>query len=98
MQEEMFDRLGRDSLSLVRGRELTVVLFVLNANAELPKHQAPGPITVTVLAGHIEFLTQDETETLSLKTGDVGLCAAHLVHSVKAKKKSIVLLVIGGQA
>ncbi|MYA03710.1 MAG: hypothetical protein F4Y37_03740 [Caldilineaceae bacterium SB0664_bin_22] len=98
MQEEVFDRLGRDSLTLVRSEALTVVLFVLNAHAELPDHQAPGPIAVTVLSGEIEFRTQDGADTLLLGTGDVGLCAAHKVHSVTARDKSIVLLVIGGQA
>ncbi len=97
MQEEVFGRLGRDSLSLVRHQNLTVVLLVLDTDAVLPEHQAPGPITVTVLAGHIDFLTSEGAKTLSLKTGDTILCAAHLLHSVKAREKSIILLVIGGQ-
>lgn len=45
MQEEVFTRIGRDSLILPRGQNLTVVLLVLNPNAELSDHQSPGPIT-----------------------------------------------------
>lgn len=97
MTEDTFKEIGRDSLCLARGQDMTVVLMAFTSGGGLPDHHAPGPITVTVLSGHIEFSTSTDSETLSLKTGDVGVCAAHLVHSVKAKAESISLLVIGGQ-
>ena len=95
MKEDVIDHTGRNSLSLARGNDMTVVLLVLKDQAVLHEHKSPGPITVTVLTGHLEFST--ESETLSLRTGDTAVCAAHLPHSVKALEDSAFLLVIGGR-
>lgn len=97
MTEDGIDQVGRSSLSLVRGNDLTVVLIVLKAQAVLREHTAPGPITVTALSGHIEFSTATESKPLRLQTGDAAVCAAHLPHSVKALEDSAFLLVIGGR-
>ena len=95
LKEDVIDQAGRNSLSLVHGNDLTVVLIVLKAQAVLHEHTAPGPITVTALSGHLEFSTA--TESKPLRTGDAAVCAAHLPHSVKALEDSAFLLVIGGR-
>ena len=95
MAEDGIDQVGRSSLSLVRGNDLTVVLIVLKAQAVLHEHTAPGPITVTALSGHLQFSTA--TESKLLRTGDAAVCVAHLPHSVKALEDSAFLLVIGGR-
>lgn len=98
MEEEVVENTGRNSLSLVRGNDLTVVLLVLKDQAVLHEHTAPAPITVTTLFGHLEFSTVTEPEPLRLQAGEVAVCAAHLSHSVKALEDSAFLLVIGGRA
>ncbi len=98
MTEEAFENAGRNSLSLARGSDLTVVLLVLKDQAVLHEHIAPGPISVTVLSGHLEFSTAPESKPLRLRAGEAAVCAAHLPHSVKALADSAFLLVIGGRA
>ncbi len=98
MKEDVLEKTGRNSLSLARGDDLTVVLIVLRDQAVLHEHVAPGPITVTALSGHLEFSTATESEPLMLRTGEAAVCAAHLPHSVKALEDSAFLLVIGGRA
>ncbi|ETX07161.1 MAG: hypothetical protein ETSY2_12835 [Candidatus Entotheonella gemina] len=89
---------GRNALTLARGNDLTVVLMALKDQAMLHEHTAPGPITVTVLSGHVEFSTATESEPLRLRIGDAAVCAAHLPHWVKALEDSAFLLMIGGRA
>lgn len=98
MTEEVLEKTGRNSLSLARGDDLTVVLIVLKNQAMLHEHVAPGPITVTALSGHLEFSTATESDPLMLRTGETAVCAAHLPHSVKALEDCAFLLVIGGRA
>ena len=98
MCEETISHTGRNSLSLVRGNDMTVVLLVLKDQAALHEHKAPGPITVTTLSGHLEFSTDSGVNALNLKTGDSAVCAAHLPHSVRALEDSAFLLVIGGRS
>jgi quercetin dioxygenase-like cupin family protein len=97
MTEDAFEKTGRNSLSLARGNNLTVVLMVLKDQAILHEHTAPGPITVTALSGHLEFSTAPESVPLMMMTGDAAVCAAHLPHSVKALEDSVFLIVIGGR-
>ena len=95
MKEDVINHSGKNSLTLARGNDLTVVLLVLKDQAVLHEHNAPGPISVTVLSGHIKFSTKPES--FNLRTGDTTVCAAHLPHSVKAQEDSAFLLVIGGR-
>ena len=98
MTEDVIEHAGRNSLSLVQGKDLTAVLIVLKDQAILHEHTAPGPITVTALSGHLEFSTATESKPLRLRTGEAAVCAAHLPHSVNALEDSAFLLVIGGRA
>jgi quercetin dioxygenase-like cupin family protein len=56
MTEEAFQTSGRNVLTLVRDKNLTVVLTVLKAGAVLQKHHAPAPVTLLPLFGHIVLL------------------------------------------
>ena len=98
MTEDVLENTGRNSLSLVHGNDLTVVLIVLKDQAVLHEHIAPSPITVTALSGHLEFSATTESNPVRLRTGEAAVCAAHLPHSVKALEDSAFLLVIGGRA
>ncbi len=97
MSEESIEHSGRTSLSLARGKNMTVVLMVMKEKAVLHEHKAPGPITISTLKGHIEFTAQVQSEPLLLQAGDAAICAPHLPHQVKALEDSAFLLVIGGR-
>ena len=97
MAEEVIEHTGKNSLSLARGSNMTVLLLVLKDQAVLHEHKAPGPIIVTALKGHIEFTAEGQSEPLKLRAGEAAVCAPHLPHSVKALEDSVFLLVIGGR-
>jgi len=97
MSEEVIEHTGKNSLTLARGSNMTVVLLVLRDQAVLHEHKAPGPITVTSLKGHIEFSTEGQSVPFSLRAGEAAVCAPHLPHSVKALEDSVFLLMIGGR-
>jgi len=97
LSEEVIENTGRNSLTLARGSDMTVVLLVLRDRAVLHEHKAPGPITVTALKGHIEFTAEGQSKAFSLHAGEAAVCAPHLPHSVKALEDSVFLLVIGGR-
>ena len=84
MNEEVIGHTGRNSLTLARGKDMTVVLLVLKAQAVLHEHKAPGPITVTALSGHLEYATDSGENSLNLKSRDSVLCAANPPHRVKS--------------
>ncbi len=97
MTEDSFNKTGRNALTLTSGNDLTLVLMVLKNQSMLHEHTAPGPITLTVLSGHIEFSVATAAEPLGLRPGEAAVCAAHLAHRVKALEDSAFLLVIGGR-
>lgn len=98
MTEDAFQSTGRNSLTLVRGDDLTVVLVALKAQSALQDHTAPGPITVTALSGRLAFSTATQSEPMILQPGEAAVCAAQLTHRVDALEDSAMLLVIGGRA
>ncbi len=98
MAEDAFDTAGRNTLTLARGHNATVVLITLKEQAVLKEHTAPGPITVTALSGRLEFSTASQPGPFELQAGDAAICAPGLPHRVKALENSAFLVVIGGRA
>jgi len=100
MTEEAFQTSGRNALTLIRDKNLTVVLTVLKAGAVLQEHHAPAPVTLLPLFGNIVLLA-DEGEgrqSTELTPSTTAVFAAHLAHRVEATQDSAFLLVMGGQA
>lgn len=83
---------GRDSLTLVRDADFTLLLMVLVAGQGLPDHTAPGPITVLVLDGRVAFTSGGERHEL----GPHGLVTlpARVRHAVVALQNSAILITI----
>jgi quercetin dioxygenase-like cupin family protein len=97
MTEEAFQTSGRNALTLIRNKNLTVVLTVLKAGAILQEHHAPAPVTLLPLFGHIVLLTDEGRPSTELSSGTTGTLAAHLEHRVEATQDSAFLIVMGGQ-
>src|SRR5215471_10255908 len=98
MTEDTFQTSGRNALTLVHHKELTVVLTVLQAGAVLEEHHAPAPVTLLPLFGEIILASATETSRLALTQGTGAVFAAHLPHRVEARQDSAFVLVMGGQA
>ena len=98
MTEDAFQTAGRNALTLVHHKDLTVVLTVLKAGAVLQEHHAPAPVTLLPLFGEIMLASAEGTTRLTLDSSNAAVFAAHLPHRVEAQQDSAFILVMGGQA
>jgi quercetin dioxygenase-like cupin family protein len=98
MTEEAFQTSGRNALTLIHNKDLTVVLTVLQAGAVLQEHHAPAPVTLLPLFGEIVLASAAGTTRLTLDHSNAAVFAAHLLHRVEAQQDSAFILVMGGQA
>ena len=98
MTEDAFQTSGRNALTLVHQKDLTVVLTVLRAGAILPEHHAPAPVTLLPLLGEIILVSAEGTTRLTLDHSHAAVFAANLAHRVEARQDSAFVLVMGGQA
>ena len=80
----------RNSITIFKSDNTTIVLIGLHKNVELKKHQAKGNIHVQVLEGEITFTT--EHQTASLEKGQMIALKATIPHSVLALEDSFFLL------
>jgi quercetin dioxygenase-like cupin family protein len=91
-QEEQSQK-GKDrTVVLIKTHNLRVVFRSLSEGSILPTHKADGPITVQVLDGHIEFTASDQT--IPLGKGHVLALRSGVLHSVRALKKSAILITV----
>ena len=79
-----------NTLSLYKGKGMSIILVALNPEAELKKHTAAGPISVQVIAGSISFHTDQDSKNLVV--GQILTLEAGVPHSVYAKQRSIFLV------
>jgi quercetin dioxygenase-like cupin family protein len=93
-QEDSYEENKRNAITLVKSSDMTVVLIALKKNAELTEHKAEGRITIQVLKGEVEFSTSEGDSPL--KEGQLVTLHKAMMHSVKAKEKSVLLLTILG--
>lgn len=87
---------GRNGVTLVKNPELRVVLQAMGAGSRLAEHHAPGPITVQVLEGELEFSVGETVHPLH--AGSLLVLPARVPHSVHAVQESVFLLTIAPQA
>lgn len=97
MTEDVFQTSGRNALTLMHHKTLTVVLTVMRAGAVLAEHHAPAPVTLLPLFGEMVLASAAGTTRLTLEPGKAAIFAAQLPHRVTAQQDSAFLLVMGGQ-
>ncbi|MGV3721947.1 MAG: cupin domain-containing protein [Actinomycetota bacterium] len=95
-REPQYETNGRNGTTLVKNPEVRVVLQAMRPEAHLAEHHAPGPITVQVLEGEIEFKVGDRGHTL--RPGSLLVLPARVPHSVRAVQESAFLLTIAPAA
>jgi quercetin dioxygenase-like cupin family protein len=81
---------GGPSSLLARTAALEVRRLILSKGREIPKHQAPGEITVHCLEGRIAFNAVGTSRDLS--AGQMIVLAAGVPHSVVGLEDAIVLV------
>jgi quercetin dioxygenase-like cupin family protein len=98
MTEDVFQTSGRNALTLIHHKDLTIVLTVLKSGAVLQEHHAPAPVTLLPLFGEIILASAAGTTRLTLDHSKAAVFAANLPHRVEAQQDSAFILVMGGQA
>lgn len=87
------DQGGSDRTTiLLKTDSLRLIFRALSAGATLPTHKAPGPITVQVLDGHIEFTAGEQTRPV--RKGEILALDNGVPHSVKAVQQSAILITV----
>ena len=87
------DQAGKDrTVVLLKTDSLRLIFRSFSEGASLPTHKAPGPITVQVLDGHIEFTAG--TQTTPVRKGEVLALESGVPHSVKALSNSAILITV----
>jgi quercetin dioxygenase-like cupin family protein len=90
--EPEYESNGRNGTTLVKNGELRVVLMAMPAGGEMADHHAPGPITVQVLEGEIEFSVGGSAHLI--RPGKLLSLSSGETHAVKAIQASAFLLTI----
>lgn len=82
----------RNSVTIFKSDTMRIVLLGLHENAELITHKANGVISVQVLQGKINFVTEGETHTM--EKGQMIALQDNIEHSVLALEESFFLLTL----
>jgi quercetin dioxygenase-like cupin family protein len=88
--EDAWHKNDRNGITLFKSDELTTVLTRLHKNASLHENEVDGLFQVQVLAGKINIETDDGD--IEMKEGEMITFHPHIKHTIKAKKKSTLLL------
>ena len=82
----------RNAMTVYKTPEMRMVLIALHEDAVIEKHLANGVISVQVLDGEINFITNGDS--YNLKTGQIIALHRKVPHTVAAVKESVFLLTV----
>jgi quercetin dioxygenase-like cupin family protein len=90
--EAIWTERDRNAYPLFKSESMRIVLMGLHENAELTPHKANGVISVQVLEGKIEFVTEQQSSIIG--EGQMIALQENVTHSVKALTESFFLLTL----
>jgi quercetin dioxygenase-like cupin family protein len=82
----------RDSVTLFKSETLRIVLMGLHKDAKLNPHKTNGVISVQVLEGKINFVTEQQTSLV--EKGQMIALRENISHSVLALEETFFLLTV----
>jgi quercetin dioxygenase-like cupin family protein len=88
---------GHNALTLAKNNSLRNVLICLQKEARLHEHNAPGPFTLLVVRGKVQFTlhsADENKETIELDQGQLLVFGEPQKHEVVALEESAILLTI----
>ncbi len=83
---------GHRQVTVLRDGPVTVVLLVFEVGGTMKQHQAPGVVTIHVLAGRLDVVLPDATHVVA--AGQILSLAPAVPHSVRAAAPSEMLLTV----
>lgn len=94
MDEQAWEKSDRNAMTVYKTDGMRIVLVALHEDAVMTKHKAEGIVSVHVLEGKINFITDEGS--IELEEGMIVTIHKGMPHSVAAIKKSVFLLTIAG--
>jgi quercetin dioxygenase-like cupin family protein len=91
-EESTWAESDRNSMTIFKSDSMRIVLLGLHQNAELKTHHANGILSVQVLEGRINFMTEEKT--VSLEKGQMIALHENIPHSVMALTETFFLLTL----
>lgn len=91
-RENTWQKGKRNAMTLLKDQGLRVVLVAMHAGKAISSHQAESPMSVQVVAGRLKFNT--DSESVTLKKGQVLALQAGIRHDVEALEESAFLLTL----
>ena len=82
----------RNSVTIFKSETMRIVLMGLHEKAELKPHKTRGVISVQVISGKINFVTEEEN--CALENGQMVALHENIIHSVIALEESFFLLTL----
>jgi quercetin dioxygenase-like cupin family protein len=82
----------RNAVTIFKSETMRIVLLGLHEKAELKPHKANGVISVQVLEGKINFITEQQTSVI--EKGQMIALQDNVTHSVLALSESFFLLTL----
>ena len=92
---DAYQRDGHTARTLIRERDLRVVLIVMKAGARIAEHQANDTASIHALSGHVRLTLPDRVA--DLPAGRLLVLERGLRHDVEAVAESAFLLTLGWQ-
>lgn len=94
MNEQAWEKSDRNAMTVYKTDGMRIVLVALHEDAVMTKHKAEGIVSVHVLEGKINFITEERS--IELEEGMMVTIHKGMPHSLAAIKKSVFLLTIAG--
>ena len=91
-EEEQWIKTDRNAITIFKSLVMRMVLIALHKGAEMKPHTAKGIISVQVIEGEMQFVTNDQTIILSV--GQMLVLEEGIPHSVLAKTETVFLLTL----
>ena len=91
-EEEPARRTGRNAKTLVKNKDLRIVLVVLKKGVRMQQHHAAGPISIQTIAGRIRLCLPDQD--VELPSGHLLALESYRPHDVEALRDSAFLVSI----
>jgi quercetin dioxygenase-like cupin family protein len=79
-------------MTLLKGKDLRIVLIVMQAGTVIQAHQTDSPINVQVLEGRLLFST--DSQSVALGQGQMLALQPEIRHGVEACEESAFLLTL----
>ena len=94
-REEPWHAGKRNAMTLLKDKNLSVVLVVMHGGSSIEYHQTRCPVTVQVVEGQLRINT--DKESVNVGTGEIATLPAGLRHSLEALQECGFLLTLGGK-